>query len=37
MRPDLIPHPSSGRVRDVPVPDSERELKPLKISLKILP
>jgi hypothetical protein len=35
MRSDLLPHPCSGRVRDVPVPDSERELKPLKISLKI--
>jgi hypothetical protein len=31
----LFPHPCSGRVRDVLVPDSERELKPLKISLKI--
>jgi hypothetical protein len=31
----MLPHPCSGRVRDVPVPDSERELKPLKISLKI--
>jgi hypothetical protein len=37
MRSDLLPHPCSGRVRDVPVPDSERELKPLKISLKIYP
>ncbi len=37
MRTDFLPHPCSGRVRDVPVPDSERELKSLKISLKIFP
>src|ERR1019366_10705561 len=37
MRSDFLPHPCSGRVRDVPVPDSERELKSLKISLKICP
>jgi len=37
MKAELLPHPCSGRVRDVPVPDSERELKPLKISLKIWP
>src|ERR1017187_6736682 len=29
-----VSHPCSGRVRDVPVPDSERELKSLKISLR---
>ena len=27
MRTEFVPHPCSGRVRDVPVPDSERELK----------
>jgi hypothetical protein len=37
MRTGFISHPGSGRVRDVPVPDSERELKPLKISLKVSP
>ena len=37
MRTDFVPHPCGGRVRDVPVPDSERELKSLKISLKICP
>lgn len=37
MRPDFLSHPCSGRVRDVPVPDCERELKSLKISLKICP
>ena len=33
----MLPHPCSGRVRDASVPDSERELKPLKISLKVSP
>ena len=37
MAADFVSHPGSGRVRDVPVPDSERELKSLKISLKIFP
>ena len=37
MRTDFLSHPCSGRVRAVFVPDSERELKPLKISLKIFP
>ena len=37
MAVDFVSHPCSGRVRDVPVPDSERELKSLKISLKICP
>ena len=31
----MLSHPSSKRVRDVLVPDSEREVKPLKISLKV--
>jgi hypothetical protein len=33
----MLPHPCTGRVRAVSVPDSERELKSLKISLKIFP
>ena len=37
MRTDLLSHPGSGRDRAVPVPDSERELKPLKVSLKVFP
>src|ERR1019366_771969 len=37
MRTAFLPHPCSGRVRAVSVPDSERELKSLKISLKICP
>jgi hypothetical protein len=37
MRSDLLSHPCARRVRDRPVPDSERELKSLKISLKIWP
>jgi hypothetical protein len=31
----MLPHPCTGRVRAVSVPDSERELKSLKISLKV--
>jgi hypothetical protein len=37
MRTGFVSHPGSGRVRDVPAPDSERELKSLKISLKVPP
>jgi hypothetical protein len=35
MRTELLPHPCSGRVRDGRATDSERELKSLKIPLKI--
>ena len=31
MKLIFLSHPGSGRVRAMPVPDSERELKPLKI------
>jgi len=37
MRTDFLSHPGSRRVCAVFVPDSEQELKPLKISLKIFP
>jgi hypothetical protein len=37
MRTGFVSHPGSGRVRDVSAPDSERELKSLKISLKVPP
>jgi hypothetical protein len=35
IRPGFLSHPGSGRNRVAPVPDSERELKPLKKPLKI--
>jgi hypothetical protein len=37
MRSELLPRPCSGRVRAVRATDSERELKSLKVSLKIRP
>src|SRR6516225_781531 len=37
MAADLLWHPCSGRACALCVPDSERELKSLKISLKIFP
>jgi len=37
MRTDLFPHPCNGRAGDGRATDSERELKPLKNSLKVRP
>jgi hypothetical protein len=37
MGSEFVLHPYSGHVRDVPVPDSERELESLKVSLKVFP
>jgi hypothetical protein len=37
MRTDQLPHPCNRRAGDGRATDSERELKPLKISLKICP